>query len=84
MTIFFQRLVPSSSGGTTITGGDAGQVLSKLSSTDGDFTWVDLPVLPTPGTDGQVLTIVAGTPQYEDPAPSVTYRQMLSISRRNV
>ena len=37
------------------TGGDAGQVLIKNSTTDGDASWKELVALPKGGTEGQVL-----------------------------
>ncbi len=68
-------------GGSAFPGGTTGQLLGKLSNTNGDFTWYTIRSLPSPGTNGQILTIVAGTPQYQD-NPAKSYRQILSIGRR--
>lgn len=42
--------------GISIPGGTQGQVLTKLSSAEGDFDWEDVDGLPSGGTTGQVLT----------------------------
>ena len=45
--------------GISIPGGTQGQVLTKLSSSEGDFAWEDVDGLPSGGTTGQVLTKVS-------------------------
>lgn len=45
--------------GISIPGGTQGQVLTKLSSAEGDFDWENVDGLPSGGTTGQVLTKVS-------------------------
>lgn len=51
------------------TGGTAGQIILKSSSTNYAVAWGDAPTeLPAPGTDGQVLTLASGLPVWADSA----------------
>lgn len=45
--------------GISIPGGTQGQVLTKLSSAEGDFDWENVDGVPSGGTTGQVLTKVS-------------------------
>lgn len=47
--------------GISIPGGTQGQVLTKLSSAEGDFDWENVDGLPSGGTVGQVLTKQSST-----------------------
>lgn len=73
--------------GISIPGGTQGQVLTKLSSAEGDFDWENVDGLPSGGTTGQVLTKqsnVDGDADWEDASAELSAGNGISIANDTV